>query len=96
MQSDSAGALGRHRGGLGIRIQMRSLADGRWNLGQSRRRVMPPWGLHGGRDGGGSDNLIRRPGDSDFESINAAHVLAPEGTIVIQTSSGGGGLGPAA
>lgn len=93
LEPDSAGA-GRYRGGLGIRIQMRSLADGRWNLGKSRRRTMLPWGLHGGSEAGVPDNLIKRPGDADFESINAAHVLAPEGTVVIQTSSGGGGWGP--
>lgn len=92
LNPDSAGA-GRYRGGLGVRIQMRSLAAGRWNLGQSRRRVVPPWGLHGGQDGGATDNLIKRPDASEFESINAAHVPAPEGTVVIQTSAGGGGWG---
>ncbi|MEA2179753.1 MAG: N-methylhydantoinase, partial [Solirubrobacteraceae bacterium] len=87
---DSGGA-GRHRGGLGVSVRLRSLAEGRWNLRQSRRRSLPAWGLEGGGDGGGSDNLIRRPGDEAFTSVDAAHVQAPAQTVVIQTSAGGGG-----
>jgi N-methylhydantoinase B len=90
---DSGGA-GLHRGGLGISMRVRSLAEGRWNLRQSRRRGLPAWGLRGGAAGGGSDNLIRRPGEDEFQSVDAAHVNAPADTVVIQTSAGGGGWGP--
>jgi N-methylhydantoinase B len=89
---DSGGA-GLHRGGLGVSVRLRSLAEGRWNLRQSRRRSLPAWGLAGGEAGGSSDNLIRRPGDEDFTSVDAAHVQAPADTVVIQTSAGGGGWG---
>ena len=89
---DSGGA-GLHRGGLGVSVRLRSLAEGRWNLRQSRRRSLPAWGLEGGSDGGGSDNLIRRPGEDEFSSVDAAHVQAPAQTVVIQTSAGGGGWG---
>jgi N-methylhydantoinase B len=89
---DSGGA-GLHRGGLGVSVRLRSLAEGRWNLRQSRRRSLPAWGLAGGSDGGGSDNLIRRPGDEAFTSVDAAHVQAPAETVVVQTSAGGGGWG---
>jgi len=89
---DSAGP-GRYRGGFGIRVRLRSLAEGRWNLGQSKRRSFLPWGLQGGGSGSVPDNLIKRPGDDDFTSIDAAHVPAPAGTMVVQTSSGGGGWG---
>jgi N-methylhydantoinase B len=88
-----SGGPGRYRGGLGIAIRLRSLAEGRWNLNQSRRREMPAWGLLGGRPGGTPDNLIRRPTDQGFTSIDAAQVQAPAGTVVIQTSAGGGGWG---
>jgi N-methylhydantoinase B len=54
---------------------------------------MPAWGLLGGRPGGTPDNLIRRPTDDGFTSIDAAQVQAPAGTVVIQTSAGGGGWG---
>jgi N-methylhydantoinase B len=89
---DSAGP-GKFRGGLGISVRVRALAEGRWNLSQSRRRGLPPWGLLGGREGSTPDNLIRRPGETEFASVDAAHVQAPAGTVVIQTSSGGGGWG---
>lgn len=90
---DSAGP-GRYRGGFGIQVRLRSLADGRWNLHQSRRRHFLPWGLQGGRPSYPPDNLIKRPGEEEFTSVDAAHVNAPADTVVIQTSSGGGGWGP--
>lgn len=89
---DSAGP-GRFRGGFGIRIRLRSLAEGRWNLAQSRRRQFLPWGLHGGGTSNVPDNFIKRPDETEFSSIDAAHVVAPADTVVIQTSSGGGGWG---
>jgi N-methylhydantoinase B len=92
MLPDSGGA-GMHRGGLGITVRVRALAEGRWNLRQSRRRGLPAWGLQGGDDGSSSDNLIRRPGEAEFASIDAAHVQAPAQTVVVQTSAGGGGWG---
>jgi len=88
-----SGGPGKFRGGLGISVRVRALAEGRWNLNQSRRRSCLPWGLLGGKEGSKPDNLIRRPGETEFSSVDAAHVEAPEGTVVIQTSSGGGGWG---
>jgi N-methylhydantoinase B len=90
---DSGGA-GTFRGGLGIRVRVRALAEGRWNLNQSRRRGLPPWGLRGGGPGSVPDNLIRRADETEFTSIDAAHVPTAAGAVVIQTSSGGGGWGP--
>jgi N-methylhydantoinase B len=92
LRQDSGGP-GRFRGGLGITVRVRALADGRWNLGQSRRKGYPPWGLLGGSVGGDPDNLVRRPGETEFTSVDAAHVQTPADTVVIQTSSGGGGYG---
>jgi len=89
---DSAGP-GQFRGGFGIRVRLRALAEGRWNLAQSRRRRFLPWGLHGGGTSNVPDNFIRRPDETEFTSIDAAHVVAPADTVVIQTSSGGGGWG---
>jgi N-methylhydantoinase B len=90
-----SGGPGQHRGGLGITVRVRALAEGRWNLHQSRRKGLAPWGLLGGDVGGTPDNLVKRPGEDTFTSVDAAHVLTPAGTVVIQTSAGGGGWGPA-
>jgi N-methylhydantoinase B len=92
LRQDSGGP-GKFRGGLGITVRVRALAEGRWNLGQSRRKSYPPWGLLGGSVGADPDNLVRRPDEDEFTSVDAAHVQTPEGTVVIQTSSGGGGWG---
>jgi N-methylhydantoinase B len=90
-----SGGPGRFRGGLGISVRVRALAEGRWNLNQSRRKGYPPWGLLGGDQGSTPDNLLRRPDENGFTSVDAAHVVTPAGTVVVQTSSGGGGWGPA-
>jgi N-methylhydantoinase B len=90
-----SGGPGRFRGGLGITVRVRALAEGRWNLNQSRRKGYPPWGLLGGDQGSTPDNLLRRPDEDEFTSVDAAHVVTPAGTVVVQTSSGGGGWGPA-
>ena len=90
-----SGGPGTFRGGLGISVRVRALAEGRWNLNQSRRRGFPPWGLLGGSEGSTPDNLLRRPDEDGFTSVDAAHVRTPAGAVVIQTSSGGGGWGPA-
>jgi N-methylhydantoinase B len=90
-----SGGPGRYRGGLGIRVRVRSLAEGRWNLNQSRRRSLAPWGLQGGEPGSTPDNLLKRAGEEEFTSVDAAHVVAPADSVVIQTSAGGGGWGPA-
>ncbi len=58
LRTDSAGA-GKHRGGLGIDMQVRNLVEGRWNFEQTRRTVCPPWGLWGGGDGDPSAYLLR-------------------------------------
>jgi N-methylhydantoinase B len=94
LRQDSGGP-GRFRGGLGISVRVRALSEGRWNLNQSRRKGYPPWGLLGGAVGGDPDNLVQRPGEESWASVDAAHVLTPAETVVIQTSSGGGGWGPA-
>jgi N-methylhydantoinase B len=90
-----SGGPGTFRGGLGISVRVRALAEGRWNLNQSRRRGFPPWGLLGGSEGSTPDNLLRRPDEDGFTSVDAAHVRTPAGAVVIQTSSGGGGWGSA-
>ena len=90
-----SGGPGKFRGGLGVKVRFRTLAEGRWNLNQSRRRGLPPWGLFGGHAGSTPDNLVRFPGETEFRSVDASHFLAPAGSVVIQTSAGGGGWGPA-
>jgi N-methylhydantoinase B len=92
LRMDSAGA-GKHRGGLGIDMQVRNLVEGRWNFEQTRRTVCPPWGLWGGGDGEPSAYLLRLPGENDFKMMVGAHIPVPLHASAIVRTGGGGGWG---
>ncbi len=92
LREDSAGP-GKYRGGLGVATRVRNLVEGRWNLRSNGREKMPPWGLWGGQPGVPSDQLIKLPGDADFEHIDRNPVVVPPGSTVIFLTAGGGGWG---
>ena len=92
LRTDSAGP-GKHRGGLGIDMQVRNLVEGRWNFEQTRRTVCPPWGLWGGGDGEPSAYLLRLPGENDFKMMVGAHIPVPLHASAIVRTGGGGGWG---
>ncbi len=90
--SDSAGA-GKFRGGFAINLKVRNFVEGRWNLRRPRRAGCPPWGLWGGTSGEPGNYLVKRPGETDYKSVDATRYLVPENTQVIARTSGGGGWG---
>jgi N-methylhydantoinase B len=92
LRADSCGA-GKHRGGLGIDMQVRNLVDGRWNFEQARRLGCPPWGLWGGAPGESGAYLLRLPGEHDFKPIVGVHIPVPVGASAIVRTGGGGGWG---
>jgi N-methylhydantoinase B len=92
LRMDSAGA-GKHRGGLGIDMQVRNLVEGRWNFEHTRREQCPPWGLWDGKPGTYGDFLLRLPGENDFRSMAASHYPVPVQSEVIVRTGGGGGWG---
>ncbi|MPZ41110.1 MAG: hydantoinase B/oxoprolinase family protein [Rhizobiales bacterium] len=92
LRTDSAGA-GKHRGGLGIDMQVKNLVEGRWNFEQTRRTVCPPWGLWGGGDGEPSAYLLRLPGENEFKMMVGAHIPVPLHASAIVRTGGGGGWG---
>ena len=92
LRRDSAG-VGKHRGGLGIDMQVRNLVEGRWNFEQTRRTVCPPWGLWGGGEGEPSAYLLRLPGENDFKMMVGAHIPVPLHASAIVRTGGGGGWG---
>jgi N-methylhydantoinase B len=92
LRTDSAG-VGKHRGGLGIDMQVRNLVEGRWNFEQTRRTVCPPWGLWGGGEGDPSAYLLRLPGENDFKMMVGAHIPVPLHASAIVRTGGGGGWG---
>jgi len=92
MRTDSGGA-GTFRGGLGLDVQVRNLVAGRWNITQTGRHRVPPWGLWGGKTGGKPDRLVLKAGENEWKSVNANWYQVPGGSRVIIRSAGGGGWG---
>jgi N-methylhydantoinase B len=89
---DSGGA-GRHRGGLGLRTTVRSLADGTWTMSMPGRQVCPPWGLQGGRPGGTGYYEFEQAGGNHPERVDGARRQARPGAATYIRTGGGGGWG---
>jgi len=94
-----SGGPGRHRGGLGLRREIRVEAPQARLSILSDRNLVPPYGVNGGRSGA----------PNSFHVISAGRVIAPSdfpgkvsdfplerGDVLVMESSGGGGYGPAA
>ncbi len=94
LRQDSGGP-GKFRGGLGLDTRVRNLVEGRWNLLQTRRRRLPPWGLWEGRPGAISDALLRLPGQSEWQSVDVSLHPVPKDSGAIIRTAGGGGWGDA-
>lgn len=95
LRQDSCGD-GRHRGGLGLRREVRLLAsDGRLSV-LSDRNVVPPFGVCGG--GAAAPNRFRvRRGTTEFEPSELPGKVSgfamKQGDVVIMETAGGGGYG---
>jgi N-methylhydantoinase B len=91
LRADSGGP-GRHRGGLGVHLEIELLSDEPCTVSMMTDRVdHPPLGLQGG--GNGAPNVIRK-GDGTPLDPKARTRLAPGECLDIQTA-GGAGYGPA-
>ncbi|MCD7061433.1 hydantoinase B/oxoprolinase family protein [Pelagibacterium xiamenense] len=87
------GGEGQWRGGKGIDVHYRVLADHNFlSLGYTRSRI-PPWGIEGGLDG--STNYVevrRRDGGSERFSF-ATNVEVNKGDVIRVVTGNGGGCG---
>jgi N-methylhydantoinase B len=90
---NGSGGPGKYRGGLGIETQMTNLMEGRWSLSNAGRRICTPWGIAGGRNGGGSCNYMRGPGEPEFTATDPVRTLAAPNSSVMVSTGGGGGWG---
>src|SRR5262245_30424996 len=92
LRQDSGGA-GQHRGGLGIEREYEFLSPVFITF-SLERKVTPPWGLWGGRDGAVNGVDITSPGGAVRHVRKATqHPIAAGETVRIMTG-GGGGYGP--
>jgi N-methylhydantoinase B len=90
--TDSGGA-GKHRGGNGIRMAYRLLADGEISI-HDDRWLTYPWGVIGGDPGMRSrKELIKVNGDRRILPSKCDHIKVEAGDLVIFDTWGGGGWG---
>jgi N-methylhydantoinase B len=88
-----SGGDGRHRGGLGFRRSYRILADDVTVTTMLERRVVPPYGLLGGRDAAPFRITVRGAGGAR-EIGGKETVRLRAGDVVVVETCGGGGYGP--
>ena len=88
---DSCGA-GRWRGGVGIKRSYRILADEALLQLRSDRVVFRPYGLAGGKPGGGSRSFMTR-GNETTPLPGKVTMTVPLGALIVHEQAGGGGYG---
>ena len=87
---------GTHRGGLGFRRAYRVLGAETTLTSMLDRRVVPPWGVLGGRDGL-PFRITLNPGTPAARDFGGkASVRLAHGDLVLIETCGGGGYGPPA
>ncbi|WP_413802637.1 hydantoinase B/oxoprolinase family protein [Streptomyces iranensis] len=91
---DSGGA-GTHRGGLGVRRDVRILGDSAEFSAHADRQATRPWGLNGGHDGS-PGRFIVNPGRDDESRLPGGRVSGVQlrqGDVLRVESPGSGGFG---
>ena len=86
---------GAHRGGLGFRRAYRILAPEVTLTSMLDRRVVPPYGLAGGRDGA-PYRITLNPGPGERAIRGKETLKLAAGDLVLIETCGGGGYGPPA
>lgn len=90
--TDSGGA-GKHRGGNGIRMGYRLLANGEISI-HDDRWLTYPWGVNGGEPGMRSrKELIKANGERRMLPSKCDHIKVENGDLVVFDTWGGGGWG---
>ena len=84
---------GKFRGGMGGRMHIKNLIEGRWNLHRPKRDNCPAWGLNGGIEGANGILTMKLKGETEFREANVTRHLVPADTEVIVNQGSGGGWG---
>jgi len=88
-----SGGDGRHRGGLGFRRAYRVLGADVTLTSMLERRVVPPYGLAGGKDAA-PYRITLNPGTSGERHVKGKETLSlREGDLIVIDTCGGGGYG---
>ena len=90
---DDSGGSGKYRGGLGVELTYRCLRPCQVNINFERTKV-PPWGLHGGGNGGSNYAIIRyASGAPEKRVLKGTQIPLQAGDSVAFFTAGGGGYG---
>lgn len=89
-----SGGAGRQRGGEGVVRDYRVLAEDISLTTMVERRLVPPWGLAGGRPGAPFRIELHRPDGTVEELRGKENRRLRRGDLVRIMTSGGGGYGP--
>ncbi len=89
LRKDSGGA-GKHRGGLGIEVQVKNFVDGKWMFESAHREGCPAWGLWGGGSGQLGGYELRETDKNDFRKVEGSRFVPAQSEAVLQTGGGGG------
>jgi N-methylhydantoinase B len=90
--ADSGGA-GRFRGGAGLDVHYRMLADG-WFTSPIERTKTRPWGLRGGEPARANALRVALPDGAGHALAKTSAFRVPEGSVIEIAVGGGGGYGP--
>jgi N-methylhydantoinase B len=87
-----SGGVGKHRGGLGSRLQIRLLSPATL-FAFIEKGKSPHWGINGGKEGLRNYAIIKPKGKREFEVLKTSGMQLAEGCRVVATAGGGGGYG---
>ncbi len=93
--AQDSGGPGRHRGGLGVDLTMRTREPAVLTTVIERTRN-PPWGLAGGLVGRANSATLTLPDGATRALTKLTRIDVPAGSVVEVHSGGGGGYGPCA
>jgi len=89
--SEEPGGAGEYRGGKGIRLDYRILAEKGWVTAGYTRTKFGPWGLEGGSDGNvNSLEIKRHSGEVETPNLISEIPLKRDDVVSITTANGGG------
>ncbi|HEX3790053.1 MAG TPA: hydantoinase B/oxoprolinase family protein [Pseudonocardiaceae bacterium] len=91
LRADSGGA-GRHRGGLGLRIDVEPQQAMFTNVA-NERTTCPPWGVAGGEPGAVNDTVLEQPGAEPVHVKKHTGLRLEQGALISFRTAGGGGWG---
>jgi N-methylhydantoinase B len=90
----NSGGAGRHRGGEGLHRVYRVLCEDMSVTTMYERRVVPPYGLKGGKPGMPFKVTVEENSGRQYDLPGKANIRLGPHDIVIVDSCGGGGYGP--